>query len=206
MPSFDPQRFLRTAASFPSGEQQILELLIPRVGEKTFELPWRNYLLLLPRPRLFEMGQGRPLNISLFFCPIQGPLNCSAHIAFRSARQVVIRIDPLLQMEWAKLSDGKCCGDEIAKEVQSVLVPTQCIGCQMFLDIVKKSVDDDHDELRRSSYDRCFLGYGHQLVLFAECFVLVGTELDLAGTDLNESSIACRTEKRFWKVSHKTSK
>jgi len=98
VPSFHPQRFLRTAASLPGDDDQIAKRLIPHQFQKLLVLLDREHRLTVVGPGSFQMLDRTHVQVPLFYRPLTAPLHATDVVSAGRATQVRVAVHPLLDV------------------------------------------------------------------------------------------------------------
>ncbi|MCI0637985.1 MAG: hypothetical protein L0Y72_23575 [Gemmataceae bacterium] len=177
---FGRERFLGPRRRLPRENKQVLKLSTARNGNNLAERGGRNHHGSLARPRFFVVGQRIDFDVALSFGPPQRTHYGPGHSVFGAGRPIRSLLEPVIDVKMPELPNGELAADELAKQLQPPPIPFVRFSGPVFLAPFEVAVDNSDNgtswQLHATS---------HQFVVFAKCFVTIGTEVRLLSLDLD---------------------
>jgi len=139
---FYAKRLLRSAACLPGRDKQVPKRPVAGDFENSVELNLGHDEFALACGRFLHVRDRGAVDVALLLGPAPGPLDGPAIVSLRAIGQVLVAVDPLLDVKRSKLRGLELAGNEADEALQAEPVPFVGVRRSVLLAPVKKGIDD----------------------------------------------------------------
>ena len=143
---------------------------------------------------VFDVGDGRPVNVTLFNGPVESSLNDRNCVILGVGAPSWMQVHPLRDVFWLQLSNSKTLADAFNKRFAVKKIVVVSAFRAPFLAPIKIDIEQlSHGRLVVIQVDII----GHQFMVFGPRFFFVSSQIDLAFANLDVPAFGLFAEKRF---------